>query len=107
MRLYNISMRLTEHQKKSIIENSKIIFGEDSKIYLFGSRVDDNKRGGDIDLFVECAKDKNNYDNKISFVARLYVAIGEQKIDVVLKTIDEEDDRLIVSEALSKGILLS
>ncbi len=99
-------MRLTEHQRISIIENAKIIFGDNSKVYLFGSRVDDNKRGGDIDLFIECSKDKNNYDNKISYVARLYTAIGEQKIDVVLKTLGEDDDRLIVSEALRKGILL-
>lgn len=28
-------------------------FGEDSKVWLFGSRADDEKRGGDVDFFVE------------------------------------------------------
>lgn len=99
-------MRLTEHQKISIVENAKTVFGENAKIYLFGSRVDDNKRGGDIDIFIECDKQKNSYENRRDYIAKLYRAIGEQKIDVVLKTLDEDDDRLIVSEALSKGILL-
>jgi predicted nucleotidyltransferase len=31
----------------------------DSKIYLFGSMVDDSKIGGDIDLFVESSFDIN------------------------------------------------
>ena len=99
-------MRLTEHQKTSIIENAKLVFGSSAKIYLFGSRVDDSKRGGDIDLFIECQENYNSYDNKISFLARLYLSIGEQKIDVVVKTNNKKDNRLVVSEALSKGILL-
>ncbi len=99
-------MRLTEHEKKSIIHNVKLVFGENSKVYLFGSRVDDNKRGGDIDLFIECAKEYNSLNNKFEFSSSLYESIGEQRIDIVLKTIDEKDDRLIVKEALSKGILL-
>lgn len=99
-------MRLTEHEKKSIIHNAKLVFGESSKVYLFGSRVDDNKRGGDIDLFIECEKEHNNLEHKLEFSSSLYESIGEQQIDIILKTVNEKDDRLIVKEALSKGILL-
>ncbi len=30
-------------------------YGSDVKVWLFGSRVDDTKRGGDVDIFVESA----------------------------------------------------
>ncbi len=99
-------MRITEYQRTSIVNNAKTIFEENSKVYLFGSRVDDSKRGRYIDIFIECNREKNCYENRRDYIAKLYEAIGYQKIDVVLKTIDAYDDRLIVAEALSKGILL-
>ena len=46
-------MRLTQDEQiriKNIIANA---FGNDTDIWLFGSRVDDSKRGGDVDLYVE------------------------------------------------------
>ncbi len=44
-------MRLSDFEIKSIKEVAKKNFGESVKITLFGSRVDDTKRGGDIDLY--------------------------------------------------------
>jgi predicted nucleotidyltransferase len=44
-------MRLTQNEKDSIKKTFLEVFGE-GEIYLFGSRVDDSKRGGDIDLFI-------------------------------------------------------
>ncbi len=44
-------MRLTDNDKRAIKETFFEIF-EDGKIYLFGSRADDTKRGGDIDLYI-------------------------------------------------------
>ncbi len=45
-------MRLSEQQCNIIITASREIFGENIQIYLFGLRVDDSKRGGDIDILV-------------------------------------------------------
>ena len=46
-------MRLEEYEILILKELSKKFFGKNPKIYLFGSRVDDNKKGGDIDIFVD------------------------------------------------------
>ena len=46
-------MRLTPAQHSAIRTTATEIFGEDAIIWLFGSRVDDDKRGGDIDLLIE------------------------------------------------------
>ncbi len=43
-------MRLTDFQIKTICESAEKNFGKDTHIWLFGSRVDDEAKGGDIDL---------------------------------------------------------
>ena len=54
-------MRLTEAQVKAIQDNFFVSFMEGDKIWLFGSRVDDFKKGGDIDLYI-----KTNYNDLLS-----------------------------------------
>jgi len=46
-------MRLTNKEILTIKEIIKTHFGEKSEIYIFGSRLDENKRGGDIDIMVK------------------------------------------------------
>lgn len=53
-------MRLTDHERDAIKKAFMETF-EEGKIYLFGSRVDDSKRGGDIDLYL-CQS--NKHDNE-------------------------------------------
>ena len=45
-------MRLTPTQATIIREAVHRHFGEDADVRLFGSRTDDSKRGGDIDLYL-------------------------------------------------------
>ncbi|NEX15935.1 MAG: DNA polymerase III subunit beta, partial [Halochromatium sp.] len=45
-------MRLNAHQRETIKQAARGCFGADATVRLFGSRVDDHKRGGDIDLFI-------------------------------------------------------
>jgi len=96
-------MRLSEFQIKSIKEIAKEIFG-DVKIILFGSRVDDTLKGGDIDLYLIVDK-KPYFLDKPRFLAKLKRKIGEQKIDVVIDYPQRKKD-LIDKEALNKGIEL-
>ncbi|WP_409521089.1 nucleotidyltransferase domain-containing protein [Methylomonas sp. MED-D] len=46
-------MSLNEQQKYLILRTIWQIAGEDTDVYLFGSRPDDRAKGGDIDLFLE------------------------------------------------------
>ena len=96
-------MRLSDFEIKSIKEVAKKKFGENVKITLFGSRVDDTKRGGDIDLYIETSKKENIYKRKIKFLVDLELKIGEQKIDVI---ISKDKSRLIEQEAIKNGIEL-
>ena len=75
-------MRLSDQVLVQIKRSFEEIFAEGS-LYLFGSRVDDNARGGDIDLFIETSDEKDLFVRKIKFLARIKRALGEQRIDVV------------------------
>lgn len=46
-------MRISEEDKIAIISEFKKSFSPDDHLWLFGSRVDDTKKGGDIDLYVQ------------------------------------------------------
>ena len=49
-------MRLSIEESKMIRDSAVKYFGKNSKIYLFGSRTDDKKKGGDIDIYIETDK---------------------------------------------------
>ncbi len=79
------------------------MFGDNAAVFLFGSRVDDYKKGRDIDLFIRTADKDGLFEKKIRFLARLKRQIGEQKTDVVF---NEDEDRLIEQEARKWSIQL-
>jgi len=56
-------MRLSKYYIDSIKSVFTSVFGT-GEIYLFGSRVDDSKKGGDIDLYVEVKDKENLFDKK-------------------------------------------
>jgi uncharacterized protein len=74
-------MRLKPEEARRIIST---VYGFDAKarVYLFGSRTDDRKLGGDIDLLIESAVLTPRDKRKIKL--RLYEQLGEQKIDLIL-----------------------
>jgi hypothetical protein len=96
-------MRLTDNERELIKKAFYETF-QDGRIYLFGSRFDDAKRGGDIDLYL-CPSQRydNERERKKRFQILLDEYIGEQKIDVVMA---KDGNRLIEQEALRTGIEL-
>lgn len=78
-------MRLTTEQRRIIIEETARLLGPGARVRLFGSRIDDQARGGDIDLYVETDQPVPNRAATASRLAAvLQCALGEQRIDVVL-----------------------
>jgi len=45
-------MRPSTTQQQYILQATRKNFGADAKVWLFGSRVDDARCGGDVDLYV-------------------------------------------------------
>jgi predicted nucleotidyltransferase len=80
------SMRLTEDQHTTIVRSLRRYFGKSARIWLFGSRVNDEARGGDIDLLVEPDAENPDFlvDAKLKSLVELNAALGEQKIDIVI-----------------------
>lgn len=46
-------MRLTSEQIAVIRKIAADTFGQQARVWLFGSRIDDNASGGDVDLLIE------------------------------------------------------
>lgn len=95
-------MRLTDFEVSAIKKSAREIFGSGVEVILFGSRVDDNKKGGDIDLYIKAPAGKD-LAHKIKFLVALEQQIGEQRIDVILA---EDQDRPIEQQAINTGVLL-
>jgi predicted nucleotidyltransferase len=100
-------MRVNSQDVKAIKEVAKAVFGESAKIRLFGSRTDDSKKGGDIDLLIQCKREtsrEEQYRLKIKFLVQLKKIIGDQKIDVIID--NGQQSSAIIQEAYKEGILL-
>jgi len=90
-------MRLTKKQIE-FIKNTILKFLPDSKIYLFGSILNDKKKGGDVDIFI-ISKEKIDFLTKsqIKFILENYLF---RKVDLVFH---KDFNRDIEKEAM-KGI---
>ena len=88
---YHLTMRLTAEQSSVIVATTREIAGADASVRLFGSRLNDQLRGGDIDLLVECV---HRVDRPVwlaaRITARLQQRLGDRKIDVLVIDPDTE-----------------
>ena len=74
-------MRITEFEKNVFLRSIQSV-DPDAKVYLFGSRVDDFKKGGDIDLLV--LSDKIDLTLKLRIKKLIFERLEEQKIDLTI-----------------------
>ena len=76
-------MRLKPNEVQAIKAAAQEAFGDDVVVRLFGSRVRDDLRGGDIDLLVEVDASLATEARADRFRDRLFERIDDQKVDVV------------------------
>jgi len=91
-------MRISEREKQVLIKAVQK-FDHTAPIWLFGSRTDNSKRGGDIDIAV--LSGKIHLKEKMQVKRAIYNEIGEQKIDLVVSA-DGKDPFFRL--AVEKGI---
>ncbi len=88
-------MRITPKEKEAIL-NSILTIDPEAKVWLFGSRADDSKKGGDIDLSIESKA--IGFKEKQRIRLKIEEQIGEQKIDLtVFQDLQQNSDPFISS----------
>ena len=95
-------VRLSDFEIKTIKETAREVFGENTKVYLFGSRADPNRKGGDIDILIKTER-KATLDQRLTFLAKLELKGIERKTDLLVLSPDTEVKE-IHREALRSGI---
>ena len=102
-------MRLMPQEIAAIDLAARECFTPGSTVRLFGSRLDDARRGGDIDLLIEPPMPLSP-DEQVArrncFIARLYRLLGERQIDVLIVSAGVPDERPVVRAARREGRLL-
>ena len=93
-------MRISESEKNAIVEAIKKN-DPAGRVWLFGSRTDDAKKGGDIDIAVLSDRINNDAMLKITVRRCILERIGEQRIDIVTSSDGKEAFfRLAVQEGI-------
>jgi predicted nucleotidyltransferase len=101
-------MRLSEFERQTLIQAAQDSFGQQVQLRLYGSRVDDARRGGDIDLLVEVPmSDPAQIARAHSlFLTRVYGQLGEQKIDLLIDFPGRQTHAPIFEVARREGVAL-
>lgn len=102
-----VSLRLKLKDREVIRDKTRKIFGSTARVLLFGSRADDTKKGGDIDLLVEADNLTDSVKKKLMLMTELQFELGERKIDIVTVLKENKTDiPLVIKIARETGIEL-
>lgn len=80
-------MRLTDQERTVLRDAVRSHFGAGVRPLVFGSRAQDDARGGDIDLYVEGVSLPADeiMRRKIAVLMELHERLGDRHIDVVVR----------------------
>ncbi len=93
-------MRLSIYEREAL-RDAVHRYIPDARVMLYGSRVDDAKRGGDIDLLVLTEREVD-LRTRLSMEASMWEKIGEQKIDILIEKPDalSRFGRIVIPSAI-------
>jgi predicted nucleotidyltransferase len=96
-------MRIS-HEDVTLIKDVIFKYIDDATVILFGSRVDDNKKGGDIDLLIKTKKSVT-LQEKIKMLTEMELKGILRKVDLLIKT-PLSKEQSIFKTAEKEGIIL-
>ena len=94
-------MRLSNKEIELIKNKVQLVFGE-ALIYLFGSRTDESKKGGDIDLYIIAEIQKDLFRKKIR-IKTLLEDVLYKPVDIIVST----DKKRLIEQEARQGIRIS
>lgn len=78
-------MRISQYQRNAIKQATEALFGKSAEVRVFGSRLDDTGKGGDIDLIVST---RQSIEHPALDAARLSARLSRlfdgRKVDVLI-----------------------
>jgi hypothetical protein len=101
-------MRLTPIERQTLRAAAQTCFDAQAVVRLFGSRLDDSRKGGDIDLYITTNLTNPSQIARAHsrFLAQVYAAMGEQKIDVLIDYPPRQQDLPVYRVAREQGVVL-
>lgn len=101
-------MRLSKFESETLAQAARDCFESEAAVRLFGSRLDDASRGGDIDLLIETnLTDADQIARAHTrFLSYVYTRLGEQKIDLLIDFPTRRQQTPIYEIARTQGVLL-
>ena len=102
-------MRLSTDERSAIERAARRFLPPGSRVSLFGSRADDSRRGGDIDLLVEMPAIQSPTEVvalRSRFTAHLYRLLGERRIDVLVAEPQFGAEQTVIASARQQAIEL-
>ncbi|MDR3355596.1 MAG: nucleotidyltransferase domain-containing protein [Spirochaetaceae bacterium] len=94
-------MRISLHERNVLVD-AVCKRDEAAKVWLFGSRSDDTKKGGDIDIAI--LSQKIARIDKMRIRRDIKDALGEQKVDIVISA---DGGSPFFCMAVQKGVCLN
>ena len=101
-------MRLNSLEIQTLKQAERDCFDADAVVRVFGSLLDDSRKGGDIDLLIDTAlTDPAEIVRAHSrFLARVYARLGEQKIDLLIDFSHRQTALPVYQVARENGVVL-